>query len=47
MYEAHYGPTGGHFQADTTSKKKFKGGRVCRGQKKVLIKIYEIKNEMK
>ena len=21
MHEAHYGPTGGHFQADTTAKK--------------------------
>ena len=21
MYEAHYGPTGGHFQVDTTTKK--------------------------
>ena len=21
MYEAHYGPVGGHFQADTTAKK--------------------------
>ena len=21
MYEAHYGPAGGHFQADTTAKK--------------------------